>query len=107
VGRRGSAAQESLVERLFVAYFEEGANVANHEHARRLGRRGRARLPGAERGAGERDAFADEVRADLHGAGSGDLTGVPAFVVDDQFVIPGAQDVDTFVNLLGRIRDRA
>jgi predicted DsbA family dithiol-disulfide isomerase len=102
----GAAAQESLVERLFVAYFEEGANVANQSTLVDLARQAGLDATGAE-ALLEGDAFLDEVRADLQGAGERDLTGVPAFVVDDRFVIPGAQDVDTFVNLLGRIRDRA
>ncbi|MGY6501360.1 MAG: DsbA family oxidoreductase [Acidimicrobiales bacterium] len=101
----GVAAQGSLVERLFVAYFEEGANVADPSLLASMAAEvGLDHEAASEVVAG--DAFADEVAADLHGAKERALTGVPAFVVEDRLLIPGAQDVETFVNLLGRARER-
>ena len=34
------------------------------------------------------------------------ITGVPAFVIEDRFLIPGAQEVDTMVAVLARSRER-
>jgi predicted DsbA family dithiol-disulfide isomerase len=53
----------------------------------------------------ESGAFADEVIEDLQGAVDRGLTGVPAFVIDDAMLIPGAQDVELFVRVLRRLRD--
>lgn len=101
----GAAAQSAAAERLFVAYFTEGANVADH-----------AVLTEAASAAGlsAKDAAAmldghdlvGEVDADLSGARARELTGVPAFVVADRLLIPGAQEVATFVSVLARARER-
>jgi predicted DsbA family dithiol-disulfide isomerase len=102
----GAAQQAALVERLFVAYFEQGANVADHgELVELVGEVGLDASAAAD--VLGSDCYSGEVQADLAGAVERAITGVPAFVVDDQFVIPGAQDTDTFVNLLGRIASRA
>lgn len=51
-------------------------------------------------------AFADEVMADRAEAVELGITGVPAFVVDGQWMIPGAQEVETFVRVLERALER-
>ena len=93
--------QDALVDRLFLAYFTEGADLSDHPTLVRL-----ADEAGAEADAAARvlasDAFADEVRSDEQRARDLDITGVPAFVVDERMMIPGAQDVDTIVRILQR-----
>jgi predicted DsbA family dithiol-disulfide isomerase len=44
-----------------------------------------------------------EVVADLRGAMDREISAVPTFVIDDRFMVPGAQDVDVFVNVLERV----
>jgi predicted DsbA family dithiol-disulfide isomerase len=98
--------QGLLVERLFLAYFTEGADVSDHATLTRLVEAtGGDDVGAAAVLAGEE--FGDEVRADVAAARARDISGVPAFVVDDRVMIPGAQDVDTFVNVLRRVADRA
>jgi predicted DsbA family dithiol-disulfide isomerase len=53
------------------------------------------------------DRFADAVRADEATAASLGATGVPFFVVNGAFAIPGAQDPDTFLAVLRRAWDRS
>ena len=48
----------------------------------------------------------DAVQEDLQGAAMREITAVPSFVIDDRFLIPGAQDVDVFVNVLERALTR-
>lgn len=101
----GAAGQGTLAERLFVAYFEQGANVADHQQLAGFA---------ADVGLDAEDAadalsegrYADEVDADIAGATELDITGVPAFVVGERFLIPGAQEVDTFEQLLTRAHER-
>ena len=50
--------------------------------------------------------FTAEVAADLASARESGISGVPAFVINDQFLISGAQDTETFVRLLSRIQER-
>lgn len=93
--------QGALVQRLFRAYFTEGADLSDRNELVRLA---------VEAGL-DADAVAellasggrsDEVRADEAEARQLDITGVPAFVIDRRVMIPGAQDADTIVRILER-----
>jgi predicted DsbA family dithiol-disulfide isomerase len=101
----GPVGQGALAEGLFRAYFEQGANVADHHTLTSL-----VAAAGLEAGAaGEvltSGAYRSEVAEDLRGAIERQVTGVPAFVIEDRFAIPGAQDVDTIVAVLERARTR-
>lgn len=94
-----------LHDRLFRAYFTEGANIADAANLVEW-----AVEVGADRElAGEAVATGtgrDAVASDLEGAVDRQITGVPAFVIEDSFMIPGAQDVDTIRNLLTRMHER-
>lgn len=101
----GTAEQGILSERLFRAYFTEGANVAEHATLARLA--GEARLdPGEAAAVLATGAFASEVHTDLGSARDRDIHGVPNFVIEDRLSIPGAQEVETMVLLLQRARER-
>ncbi|MFV0523529.1 MAG: DsbA family oxidoreductase [Acidimicrobiales bacterium] len=101
----GAAAQGPLEERMFRAYFTEGANVADADVLAGLAADcGLDRVAAREVAAG--DAFAGEVAADLEGAHERQITGVPGIVVADRFLIPGAQEPETLVAVLNRARER-
>ncbi len=97
----GTGAQGALVERLFDDYFTQGVDLSDP-----------AMLVAAAASVGlEADAatellastaFDDQIRSDQAQAHERGITGVPAFVVDGDWVIPGAQDTDRLVQLLGR-----
>jgi predicted DsbA family dithiol-disulfide isomerase len=53
------------------------------------------------------DQFASEVRQDEADAASLGCTGVPFFVFDRTFAVPGAQDPDTFLIALRRVWERS
>jgi predicted DsbA family dithiol-disulfide isomerase len=97
----GPGRQDALKERLFRAYFTEGARIGDAETLVRLA---------AEVGLDPRecagivsgDRFADDVRADEREAHELGVTGVPFFVVGGRFAIPGAQDADTILGVLRR-----
>ncbi len=97
----GASVQDALKERLFVAYFTEGAALGDHETLCRLAvEAGLDARECAEILAGDR--YSDEVRADEREAHELGVTGVPFFVVDGRFGIPGAQDADTILEVLRR-----
>ena len=101
----GQGSQDALAERLFRAYFSEGANIADHATLVHLV--AECGLDGIR--AGEvlaRGEFAAEVAEELGSAAQGQITGVPAFVIENRFMIPGAQDVETFVAVLTQARER-
>ncbi len=98
-GEQGAALQDALKERLFLAYFSEGAAIGEPETLVRL-----AAEVGLDAGecsellAGDR--YADEVRADEQDARRLGVTGVPFFVVDSTFGIAGAQDPQVILEVL-------
>lgn len=101
----GRVEQGALAERLFRAYFTEGANVADVATLARLA--GEAGLDAdAAAQVLSTDAFAAEVRKDIDEARDRDVHGVPNFVIEERFAIPGAQELDTMVMLLERARER-
>ena len=98
---RGTGVEDAVVKALFAAYFTNGQLLSNH-----------AVLEQAATSAGlsadlvrhvlESDAFADVVRADELAAREQDITGVPHFLINDRWAIPGAQDVETLLIVLRR-----
>ncbi len=97
----GPGLQDALKERLLRAYFTEGAAIGESETLVRLA--GQVGLDAGECAdilAGDR--YAAEVRADERQALELGVSGVPFFVVDGRFGIPGAQDADTILGVLRR-----
>jgi len=93
----------ALVDRLFRAYFTEGANVADHATLVALGTD--VGLDGTDVAVAlASGAGADRVRADRAEAMEIGITGVPAVVYNGATIIPGAQDVDTMARVLARLR---
>ncbi len=93
--------QAELKERLLASYFTEGKAIGDVDvlvaEAAAVGidpETARAWLDG--------DGGNDEVAEQLHGAVDRGITGVPSFVVDGGFPLPGAQDPEVFVKVLER-----
>lgn len=97
----GTPAQALLKEELLRAYFTEGENVGDIDVVVACAER--AKIDATDlRPWLESDAGINDVDADIEVAQMRDITGVPAFVLDDRFLIPGAQEVDVFEQLLHR-----
>jgi predicted DsbA family dithiol-disulfide isomerase len=97
----GPGLQDALKERLFLAYFTEGEAIGDPETLVRLAAEvGLDRQQCAEILASDR--YAAAVRADEREAHDLEVTGVPFFVVDGKFGIPGAQDAETILSVLRR-----
>jgi predicted DsbA family dithiol-disulfide isomerase len=93
--------QNELKEALFVANFLESKPIGTHavleEAAVSVGLdRDEVREVIAS------EQFGDEVRVDERVAQSIGITGVPFFLVDDAYGIPGAQDPQVYLNILDR-----
>ncbi len=97
---------DAMLERLMLAYFTEGEAVGDRATLARLaGDVGVDPSEASEMLAS--NTFEDEVRADQREARELGVTGVPFFLIDGQVAVPGAQDVDTLVRILERVRARA
>jgi predicted DsbA family dithiol-disulfide isomerase len=97
----GSTAQARLKEELLCAYFTNGENVGDLDVVVSCAERAGLDIDPL-RAWLESDSGVAEVAADIEAAQMRDITGVPAFVLDDRFLIPGAQEVDVFEQLLTR-----
>ncbi|MGH9047181.1 MAG: nitroreductase/quinone reductase family protein [Acidimicrobiales bacterium] len=97
----GLATGAALKERLLHAYFEEFQPVGDPKALIEM-----AVAVGLDRGEVkstlDSDRFADEVRRDEAEASALGCTGVPFFVIDRRFAVPGAQDAETFLISLQR-----
>lgn len=102
---RGTGIEDALVVGLFAAYFTEGELLSDHQLLLRV-----ATAAGMDRdvaaGILAGDAHAADVRADEALAQDMGITGVPYFVINGKWAIPGAQDVDTMVLALDRAWER-
>jgi len=103
---RGTGIGDALVAGLFAAYFTEGELLSDH---RVLWRVAIAAGMDGDVAAGmlESDAHATDVRADEALAHDMGITGVPYFVINGRWAIPGAQDVETMVRALDRAWERS
>src|SRR6202012_3772743 len=91
---RGGPAEDALLRGLFAAYFTEGRWLADHDVLRDVAESaGMDSARVAEILAG--DAYGEAVRADEAEAASRQVLGVPYFLLNDAWAIPGAQDVET------------
>ncbi len=94
--------QIDVKEQLLQAYFTDGRNVGDPDVLVDIGR-------GVGLDDAEVSAFlaSDEGRAevmeDLATAARFDITAVPTFVFDGTWVVPGAQEVETFERVLERV----
>ena len=97
----GPVVQGQYKETLLLAYFTNGLDVGDSdvlaECASSIGLDGRALRSWLDTGEGMA-----EVLEDFEAAQARDIMAVPSFVIDNRFLIPGAQDVDVFVNVLER-----
>jgi len=98
--------QEVMKERLLKAYFLDGLDIGDPDVLATCA---------AEVGF-DRDQIADffdgddgrdEVAAELREAYENGITAVPTYVLDGRWAVPGAQEPETFAQVLRRMADRA
>ena len=91
--------QDAVVERLFKAFFEEGADIGDHALlARVAGDCGMDAALVAELLAGEADK--DAVRAEIAEAQKLGVTGVPFFIIGGRYAVSGAQSPEVLAQAI-------
>ena len=92
---------DAAEERLFKAYFTEGKDISDHltlivlgDEIGLDGRLVKQMLDG--------DALSDDVRYDERQARELGINGVPFFVINDRYGVPGAQQPEVFLQTLER-----
>ena len=96
--------QLDMKERLLKAYFVDGRHVGRIEELADL-----AQEIGFDREdvvrALESNQYLADVKADVALANEYGIQGVPFFVIDGKYGVSGAQDAETFANVLAQVRD--
>lgn len=102
---RNTEWEEALVRRLFAVHFGEGQLLSDHDALRDV-----ARSVGLPEGLTDQvlasDDYGKEVRADEAAAAELGVTGVPYFLINEAWPVPGAQDVETLGVVLQRAWSR-
>jgi predicted DsbA family dithiol-disulfide isomerase len=97
----GSDAQGALVDSLFEDYFTNGVDLS--DPAELVAAAAAVGLdPGEATELLASSEYDEQIRSDQAEAHERGISGVPAFVVDGDWVIPGAQDTERLVQLLAR-----
>jgi predicted DsbA family dithiol-disulfide isomerase len=91
--------QDAMKQRLFRAYFAEGALISDHATLERLG--AEVGLPADEvRETLLTERYAEEVRDDERTAQAAGISAVPCFVIDRKYGASGAQPPETLLEFL-------
>ena len=104
--QHGAAVQIPLKERIMDAYFTDGKNIGDIDVLADCAESaGIDRLEAHTFLSG--DEFVDEVRSEIAEAAEYGVTAVPTFVINGQWSVPGAQDVEMFERIIERILEKA
>ena len=96
--------QNSIIDRLFKAYFQEGRDISEHSVLTRI-----ASAAGMDqdvvRSLLKSDADKEDIKARDTDARKRGIQGVPAFVIANEYVIQGAQTIDIWDNIIKEIQE--
>jgi predicted DsbA family dithiol-disulfide isomerase len=98
---RGTPSEDALVEGLFSAYFTEGRLLSDHAVLSDVATSAGLDTQRVDEVLGG-SAYTQAVRADEAAAEEMGVTGVPFFLINGAWPVPGAQDVETMLILLRR-----
>jgi predicted DsbA family dithiol-disulfide isomerase len=103
IGSVEGVGQDAIVERLFSAYFVEGADLTSRETLGSIARE--AGLPDAviQSALDGGEAVSNAARSDADARGLG-ISGVPCFVIDGKYAVSGAQGADALLTAFARVR---
>jgi predicted DsbA family dithiol-disulfide isomerase len=96
--------QLDMKERLLKAYFVDGRHVGRIDDLADLAAEIGLDREDVVRALSENEFLAD-VKADVALATEYGIQGVPFFVIDGKYGVSGAQDAQTFANVLAQVRD--
>lgn len=101
---KSKGVQNELKERLFRAYYTEGANIGDADTLLQLGTE-MGLAADDIRNMLQTDQYKDEVGQDQYIAQQIGVSGVPFFVFNDKYAVSGAQATEVFAQVLDRVWD--
>jgi predicted DsbA family dithiol-disulfide isomerase len=101
----GNELQAKLKERIMQSYFTDGDDIADPDVLSKC-----ASEVGVPRNTALQfllsDECVDDVQDSLQMAAENGITAVPTFIFNDQWSVPGAQDVEMFERVIQRLSER-
>jgi predicted DsbA family dithiol-disulfide isomerase len=101
----GNELQAQLKERIMQSYFTDGDDIADHVVLSMC-----ASEVGIPQNTATQfllsDQCVDDVQESLQMAAENGITAVPTFIFNDQWSVPGAQDVEMFERVIQRLNER-
>ncbi|MCW2288331.1 DsbA family protein [Leucobacter luti] len=94
--------QAAVQERLFRAYFAEGESMSDPEALARLGAEA-GLAPDDVRAALDSEAYGEAVQRDITRAQMLGITGVPFFLLEQQYGVSGAQSAEAFTGVFEQV----
>jgi predicted DsbA family dithiol-disulfide isomerase len=104
--QHGAAIQIVLKEKIMDAYFTNGLNIGEISVLADCAESAGIPRPEAMTFL-ESDSLVNEIRAEIAEASDYGVTAVPTFIINGQWSVPGAQDVEMFERIIERILERA
>ena len=104
--QHGAAIQIVLKEKIMDAYFTNGLNIGEISVLADCAESAGIPRPEAMTFL-ESDSLVSEIRAEIAEASEYGVTAVPTFIINGQWSVPGAQDVEMFERIIERILERA
>ena len=99
---RGWRAQTALKMALFTAYFQDRRDVSDTETLCDI-----AKAQGMDRAVAlawiNDAAITETVRAEMEHWTDQNITGVPAIIFDQKYMVPGAQSAETFADVINKV----
>ena len=104
--KHGAAVQVLLKERIMDAYFTDGKDIGDIDVLADC-----AESAGINRAEAHTflnsDELVDEIRSEIAEAAEYGVTAVPTFIINGQWSVPGAQDVEMFERIIERMIEKA
>lgn len=95
--------EREITEKLLYAYFTESKNVGDVDTLADIAVEAGLDREEALKVLNNKEAYANDVRADQSLARQYGVTGVPFFVINQKYAISGAQPLETFVGALEKV----
>ena len=102
----GAKAQDAVVDRLFVGYFTEGADIGDTETLAALAGEAGLEIDPARRFLTSEQGR-ETVMEDLSFAYRMGITGVPCFILEGKYALPGAHEPEAFQPLFDLAKQEA
>ena len=97
--------KSKVVEYMFISYFTDGVDIGSKEKLLNIGKKAELEDSLLERFISSNEGLR-EVEEEENFYREKNISGVPTFMINNQYILQGAQESETFVSFLNRINQK-